>query len=203
MKNNFKSYSLLFLTAGLILIFNNCATFRMDDFRPNTEKSYIFGSFYQKSVYKSAIGLVLEEVESGRKLQIDFSIDLFIVTGADPVFAFEVEPGRYRISKLSNTENRLFYQYGNIYPPKNLKHFLDPFEVKKGSAVYIGDYTGYSRKKIYHIQWGLYKIADNFAATSEKLRKKYRKWGEFPLVHAFAKKSESSGGKLVNGAFSP
>ncbi len=182
----------IFSILTLTVVFNNCATPGMaskisKSSRPDANKSYIFGSFYQKSVYKSDIGLVLEELGSGKKLHIEFSRDYFLFFGSDPVFAIEVNPGMYRISGLFNTETRLSYRYLGVYPPENLKHFLDTFEVRKGNAVYIGDYTGYSRKKIYHIQWGLYEIADNFIVTSQKLRKKYGEWGMYPLVHAFKK----------------
>lgn len=190
MRKYLKNHLILFFATSIILIQSNCATPGMSSkvssgSKPNPGTGYVFGSFYQQKVYGVSVGLVLLNVDTGKKIHIEFSRDILIIFSVNPVFAVAVPPGRYRVSEIFGTDTGLFYNYRKVIPPEDLKHFSDVFVVKRGSAVYIGDYNGYSKRSGFYKEWGLLSMKDNYTGTVEKFKKKYEDWSDFQMTHAF------------------
>ena len=101
----------------------------------------------------------------------------------DPVYAIAVEPGRYRVAGFLAT-------YMDHRPVGQRKFAgTNTFDVKSGSATYLGDFTGYARVGVMAQEWGISGMTNNFAASTDEYKVRYSKLSSLPVASAFEEKS--------------
>ena len=180
----------LILLAGLNLVMLLCVSCvfyaapvqRADQI--NKEKAILYGRFDFGHHFKEEIsptwfttGLWVRDEVADRTLYIQFK-------ETNKVYAVQVVPGKYRITGLVRSDNK--HGVEQRVTATNLPAQLaEPFEVRKGEQIYIGDYQGENQYDYPMLIFKLKDITNNFVATTLEFRKNYPALLTSPAVSIF------------------
>ena len=169
--------------AGLILLLltASCARFAppVQVAQVMPEKSAIlYGRFFrEESLLGNQIAVRLYNA-SGKHYTLRFS-------HKDPLYAVEIEPGTYQIRSFIGTYvDRRIVGRGAL-GPSQLGPFSNSFQVKRGHAVYIGDFTGFCDMSGLTQEWGVRKVQCKFDETTKEFREKYQNLAAMPTYCPF------------------
>lgn len=169
--------------AGLVvlLLASSCARFaqpvRVAQVAPE-KSAVLYGRFFRaESLLGNQIGLRIYNA-SGKHYTLRFS-------HKDPLYAVEIEPGTYQIRSFIGTYvDRRIVGRGTLGAAE-LGRFSDSFQVKRGHAVYIGDFTGVCDLSGLSQEWGIRKVECKFDETTKEFREKYQNLATMPTYCPF------------------
>jgi len=128
----------------------------------NSEVSYVYGKFiktYETGAQSWNMGFILQNLATGEKYGVDFVTD-------EKVYLISTVPGGYQIVEF-------IYKWGQrTVDRQDIRSENIIFEVRKGQAVYIGDWRGsVETGKIARLR--IDSIEDNFEDTTAEFRNVY------------------------------
>lgn len=173
------------LLLSLNFILGGCATVRYQKAMDpnavlNREKGYLYGRFsLQRDLWNQfRLALRLENTANGNPLCIRLVDDR-------PLYAVEVDPGRYRISDITYAPwgAMMEFEAKKIALPEEPPYLHRAITVEPGKLYYLGDFSGSSKRTgaglspvpggmLFWVTFtgGNVSVEQNFAATTAQLK---------------------------------
>jgi len=149
-------------------------------------KGYVYGQFYQNNKIQTSMRLVVKNVETGKTDTIYMNLKQFF-SEPEHYGVHAMLPGKYQIVSLSISYSETQGQKKlSLDTEKPFTHpvMSQPFEVKAGEKVYIGDFIASSEKVGNAISWSL-NTAYTYADTTKEINVKYPNIASLPSREVF------------------
>jgi hypothetical protein len=159
---------------------------------PKADSGYVYGRFGLAPSPQSCgleVGLVL--TAKGSQKQKEYMVkfkktdpDKKAELKFDEVIGMEVEPGEYMVDSVA-----FITEEGSEYKRKPFDKFETTFQVDKGTAYYVGDYSAVTScfskvSRSLHYSWSMKEIDNNFDRSTADFTRKYIYFGPMEKLSA-------------------